>query len=259
VATTYTTNNLIPKPADGDTGWGATHRTAMDLIDTILTQHRTAMDLIDTILTQIQQHFRGAVEPATPLANMLWADTGTNTLKLRNAENTAWIVVADMLSGSAGHVAFFARATAPAGYLKANGALISRATYANLFSAIGTTFGVGDGATTFALPDLRGEFIRGFDDARGIDTGRVLGSAQLGTLQVIDPSVAYPSIGVPVHANSVVENIYADAGLDVVAATSYPNMISATALGTANALTSGGWAIGGTRPRNVALLACIKY
>lgn len=48
------------------------------------------------------------------------------------------------------------------GYLLANGAEISRETYANLFAIIGTIYGVGDGTTTFNLPDLRGTFIRGF-------------------------------------------------------------------------------------------------
>ena len=72
----------------------------------------------------------------------------------------------------AGTIIIVAKNTAPTGYLKANGALISRTTYATLFAAIGATFGVGDGSTTFALPDLRGEFIRGWDDGRGIDTSR---------------------------------------------------------------------------------------
>lgn len=66
----------------------------------------------------------------------------------------------------------------PAGWLKANGQLVSRSTYAALFAAIGTTYGAGDGSTTFQLPDLRGEFLRGWDDGRGVDSGRALGSAQ---------------------------------------------------------------------------------
>lgn len=77
-----------------------------------------------------------------------------------------------------GQVSFFARSAAPTGWLKANGASVSRTTYAALFAAIGTAFGAGDGSTTFALPDLRGEFIRGFDDSRGVDAGRVFGSWQ---------------------------------------------------------------------------------
>ena len=77
-----------------------------------------------------------------------------------------------------GEVAYFARTTPPSGWLKANGAAVSRTTYAALFAAIGTTFGAGDGRTTFNLPDLRGEFIRGLDDGRNIDRGRRLGTAQ---------------------------------------------------------------------------------
>ena len=77
-----------------------------------------------------------------------------------------------------GAVMYFAGQTAPTGWLKANGAAVSRTTYAALFAAIGTTYGAGDGRSTFNLPDLRGEFIRGWDDGRGVDTGRVFGSAQ---------------------------------------------------------------------------------
>ena len=77
-----------------------------------------------------------------------------------------------------GEVAFFARSTPPSGWLKANGAAVSRTTYAALFAAIGTTFGAGDGRSTFNLPDLRGEFIRGVDDGRNVDSGRGLGTAQ---------------------------------------------------------------------------------
>lgn len=66
----------------------------------------------------------------------------------------------------------------PPGFLKENGAAVSRATYNKLFTVIGTTFGVGDGSTTFNLPDSRGVVIRGLDDGRGLDAGRTLGSYQ---------------------------------------------------------------------------------
>lgn len=66
----------------------------------------------------------------------------------------------------------------PTGYLKCNGAAISRTGYKKLFDEIGTTFGEGDGESTFNLPDLRGKFIRGFDDGAGVDTGREFGSYQ---------------------------------------------------------------------------------
>jgi microcystin-dependent protein len=57
----------------------------------------------------------------------------------------------------------YAASTAPSGWLIANGSAISRSTYAALFSAIGTTYGVGDGATTFNIPNLQGRVIAGQD------------------------------------------------------------------------------------------------
>lgn len=78
----------------------------------------------------------------------------------------------------AGIVSYTAAATAPTGWLIANGDAVSRTTYAALFAAIGTTYGSGDSSTTFNLPDLRGVFARGLDLGRGLDAGRVLGSYQ---------------------------------------------------------------------------------
>ena len=79
-----------------------------------------------------------------------------------------------------GSVIAFAGASAPTGWLMCNGAAVSRTTYAALFSTLGSTYGAGDGSTTFNLPDLRGEFVRGLDGGRGVDSGRALGSAQSG-------------------------------------------------------------------------------
>jgi len=77
-----------------------------------------------------------------------------------------------------GSVHMMATTTAPSGYLKCNGSAISRTTYAALFAIIGTTHGAGDGSSTFNVPDLRGEFVRGWDDGRGIDSSRNFGTAQ---------------------------------------------------------------------------------
>lgn len=82
-----------------------------------------------------------------------------------------------------GTLRFFARPAAPDGYLVCHGEAVSRHTYAALFEAIGVCFGEGDGETTFNLPDCRGEFIRGWDNGRGVDTGRVFGSAQSHAIQ----------------------------------------------------------------------------
>ncbi|RQW71335.1 hypothetical protein EBB56_09245 [Halomonas sp. YLB-10] len=68
--------------------------------------------------------------------------------------------------------------TLPEGYVENDGAAISRADYRRIFSVFGTIHGVGDGSTTFNLPDDRGEFKRGWDHGRGVDYGRALTSAQ---------------------------------------------------------------------------------
>ena len=84
-----------------------------------------------------------------------------------------------------GLMAPYASSTVPTGWLECNGAAVSRTTYANLFAATGTSWGVGNGTTTFNLPDTRGEFIRGWDHGRGVDIGRAFASAQLDALQNI--------------------------------------------------------------------------
>jgi microcystin-dependent protein len=85
-----------------------------------------------------------------------------------------WQAVQGVPSGS---VFTHASTTLPSGYLECNGAAVSRTTYAALFSAIGTTWGSTSGSD-FKVPDLRGEFIRGFDNSRGIDNGRSFASSQ---------------------------------------------------------------------------------
>ncbi len=78
-----------------------------------------------------------------------------------------------------GLIAPFAKSgAAPTGWLLCNGAAVSRSTYADLYGVIGTTWGSGDGNTTFNVPNFAGEFLRGFDDGRGADSGRNLASTQ---------------------------------------------------------------------------------
>jgi microcystin-dependent protein len=157
-----------------------------------------------------------------------------------------------------GTVQFFAASSAPTGWLKANGALISRTTYANLFAAIGTAFGVGDGSTTFALPDLRGEFPRGWDDSRGIDSGRGFGSAQADAFAshshgVTDPGHAH-SLNYQVPTNI----IDTDRGtLSSQFSIDNPVVPVTTASATGISIQNSGGTE--TRPRNIALLAIIKF
>ncbi len=79
-----------------------------------------------------------------------------------------------------GSVFNLATTTVPSGYLECNGAAISRSTYAALFATIATTWGSGDGSSTFNLPDLRGQFVRGWaNNKTGTgDDGRSFASTQ---------------------------------------------------------------------------------
>jgi len=144
----------------------------------------------------------------------------------------------------AGGIIAMALSAAPTGYLECNGAAISRTTYADLFAAIGTTFGAGDGSTTFNLPDLRGEFIRGWDNGRGVDAGRALGSWQVDAFRS--------------HMHQLNYWAWADgtgAGLHNYVKPVDP---SGAISGVSNV---GTYSTGDTetRPRNVALMFCIKY
>lgn len=73
----------------------------------------------------------------------------------------------------AGLVFDYAGATPPTGFLLCYGQAISRTTYAKLFAAIGTTYGAGDGSTTFNLPDYRGVVTAGLDNMGGVAAGRM--------------------------------------------------------------------------------------
>lgn len=71
----------------------------------------------------------------------------------------------------------FAGSVSPTGWLLCYGQAVSRTTYADLFAALGTTFGLGDGTTTFNLPDLRGRVIAGKDNMGGSAANRITSAA----------------------------------------------------------------------------------
>lgn len=96
-------------------------------------------------------------------------ETDTNKLKIGDG-TSAWNALpyivptaAPVASIPAGSITAFGGSAAPSGWLMCNGSAVSRTTYADLFSAIGTTYGVGNGSTTFNLPNLNGRVPVGFD------------------------------------------------------------------------------------------------
>ena len=169
------------------------------------------------------------------------------------------------LQNPIGTVIWFAGTSAPTGYLKANGNTIPNgsgtvqsitADFSALYAVIGAT-----------LPDLRGEFVRGLDDGRGVDSGRSVRSAQTENLKQHDHKVANPTDlwgntgtdpfvyeGATLMARASVESDnmeYALGGLD-------PSQYQPT-LGRVGYYPETAGTPDDTRPRNVALLACIKY
>ncbi|MBO6918370.1 MAG: tail fiber protein [Rhizobiaceae bacterium] len=150
----------------------------------------------------------------------------------------------------AGQIAFFASHNAPDGWLKANGALLSRSTFANLFATIGTLYGSGDGSTTFQLPDLRGEFIRGLDEGRGVDPSRNLATLQNDEIRSHEHMV----MGPPGHTHATE---FGALGVDAVF-TYIPDSVHGSG-GYADIWRAAATGGSETRPRNLAMTACIKY
>ena len=156
-----------------------------------------------------------------------------------NYLTAVWYVTSgDVLSGQPpGSSLMSASDTVPFGYLVANGSIINRGVYARLFSLIGTVYGAGDGTTTFKLPDLRGEFLRGLDLGRGVDIGRSLGSFQADDIKAHTHGISIRS-----DNNAGITSVESNSGLGV------PGSVPTSSTGGTE-----------TRPRNVALKPLIRY
>lgn len=161
-----------------------------------------------------------------------------------------------------GCITHFAASTAPTGYLECNGSSVSRATYADLFLVIGTLYGTVD-LIHFTLPDLRGEFIRGWDHGRGVDAGRAFGSSQKGSLIAFDSTTSTATVAGVTNVTTGVtpeSNAKFEYGYDQINPSEYNSGQAKYAgiTGTTATITSEPNNFGATRPRNVALLPCIK-
>lgn len=167
------------------------------------------------------------------------ANIGTNAITESRISDGA-VSAAKLAPGAAvpsGAIMPFAMNAAPTGWLAADGAAVNRTTFASLFAAIGTTYGDGDGSTTFNLPDLRGYFVRGSGtNADGT------ASAAFGTKQADEfKSHSHTTVGRYMSIDG------GEASFNFGGSGQYPyrNDINST---------------GGdeTRPKNIAMLYCIK-
>lgn len=187
-----------------------------------------------------------------------------------SAPNDAWLLsyMPGVQQGvPVGTVAFVLGNSAPTGWLKLNGAAVSRTTYARLWAFAQASgllaateggkgpgqFGPGNGSTTFTLPDARGEFIRGWDDGRGVDSGRAVGTHQADQMQRITGllgnmwGTGAGSSGAFSVGTSASSNEPGTGGNTAHDITFDSNLSTDARTGTE------------TRPRNVAWLACVKF
>ena len=140
-----------------------------------------------------------------------------------------------------GAVMAFAVSAPPAGWLECDGSAVSRMTYSALSTlaagmSYGAPFGGGDGSTTFNLPDLRGQFVRGWADSGSVDAGRAFGSGQAGAVGTVT-----------VYQTSLTNTGGSAAGYESGGDNAVYN-VPVTSPSSA----------GETRPVNVALMYCIK-
>lgn len=112
--------------------------------------------------------------------------------------------VASLVPGATppGTIIDYVGATEPSGWLFPDGRAVSRSTYWQLFTAIGTTFGAGDGSTTFNLPDLRGRVGVAADNMGGTDAGRLSSVNTIGTAGGAE-TVTLSTANLPSHSHSI--------------------------------------------------------
>ena len=187
---------------------------------------------------------------ATPVVAV--ADGEVTAVKLASSSVTSdkiasGAVTSDKIASGAaipaGAVMSFAMNTAPTGWLACNGAAVSRSTYSALFSAVSTTYGAGDGSTTFNLPDLRGYFVRGSGTNSDGTAAGTFGAKQADALKT--------------HTHPYEKNVNTlNAAFGATAYNQVWNGFNGNGSNTGNPSTGTSTE---TRPKNIAMLYCIKF
>ena len=194
--------------------------------------------------------------------------TNGGFLQTDGSGNLSFQIVAGVPTGS---IFCMAATSVPTGYVKCNGASYARSgTYAALFAVIGTTYGAVD-SSHFNVPDLRGEFVRGLDDGRGIDSGRQIGSSQGGAFQshdhdadanasssVTDPGHRHTLFGGDDDANSGNKVPTGDTQNEFLDNNSVQDATTGISVNTSVTIDIDNEGGSETRPRNLAMLYVIK-
>ena len=194
--------------------------------------------------------------------------TNGGFLQTDGSGNLSFQIVAGVPTGS---IFCMAANSIPTGYVKCNGNSYSRTgTYAALFAVIGTTYGAAD-SSHFNVPDLRGEFVRGLDDGRGIDSGRQIGSSQGGAFQshdhdadanasssVTDPGHRHQLFGGDDDANSGNKVPTGDTQNEILDNNSVTDATTGISVNTSVTIDIDNEGGSETRPRHLAMLYVIK-
>jgi len=170
----------------------------LDTLGEIATALGNDANLSTTLTTAIGLKAPLASPALTGTPTAPTASAGTNTTQIATTE---FVQVAN----PTGAVIAFAGSSAPTNWLLCYGQAVSRTTYAALFAVISTTYGSGDGTTTFNLPDLRGRTVAGVDNMGGSDAGRIDIANSSGTVvgsQYVTLTAAQSGVPAHSHANT---------------------------------------------------------
>ena len=180
----------------------------------------------------------GIIKPAVadPIDADLWGTQwNTNADTINTLIQTNIDAIANIQVIPTGVISPFGGTTAPTGWVLCYGQAISRTTFSALFAVAGTTYGSGDGSTTFNVPDIRGRVVAGQDDMGGASANRLTG--QTGG---VDGDVLGGTGGAETHTLDISEMPAHDHDVNTIAQGESTNHSSGTVPTGHNTLTTGG-------------------
>ncbi len=230
ISGTLTANRIVSIP-NGTTGfWIVTNATAGNYTVTIKNSGGAA-----SVSTDVGQG-----------TSALLCSDGTNVFPANNSPTTGTV--------PAGTIITYGGLTPPVGYLWCDGTAYSRTTYSLLFTAIGTTWGAGNGSSTFNVPNLQGAFLRG--SGAGLNpSSRSVGSYEA---DKFGSHSHVASVSDPGHAHSYT----APASSPLAAGSSGSAFTQAATTGSSTTGITVSISASGsneTAPKNYGVLYCIKY
>lgn len=159
----FNINQALPGDSDIVSQHPANARTFRDVVESWLLINHSNMGR--HIYVQLED--QGSDPTGVADVSVIWGDANSRTWLKKGTGTKEYLQV------PVGTILDYAGTTEPEGYLFCYGQAVSRTTYAELFAVISTTYGAGNGTTTFNLPDLRGRVIAGQDDMGGTSANRL--------------------------------------------------------------------------------------